>query len=133
MLMEKNVTIMEKYPEFDEMLTESINEVLKEMLGKKGAKAIYYFAEKGYGITRNELSKDVQKFQALLNDLFKVGSVLLEQKIMEKIYSKVRVYNKNITLDYKNFDELDFINYIHSLKSAFNNKKARFLTNLSAV
>lgn len=119
--MEKNITVTENYPKFDEMLSASINEALQDMLGEKGAKSTYYFAENGYGITRTEVAKDVQKFQTILKDLFKLGSVLLEQKIMEKVYSKVQVYKKNITLDYKNFDELDFINYIDSLKSAYNN------------
>jgi hypothetical protein len=123
--MEKKLTVIENYPKFEEMLSASINEALLDMLGEKGVKSTYYFAESGYGMTPSELSQDVQKFQSLLKDLFKLGSVLLEQKIMEKIYSKIKVYNKNITLDYKNFDELDFLNYINNLKSAYNNSSCK--------
>ncbi|MDG6223199.1 MAG: hypothetical protein IAX21_02400 [Candidatus Bathyarchaeota archaeon] len=120
--MEKNIATIENRTKFDEMLCASINEVLVEMLGEKGANSIYYFAENGYGITKNEFAKDVQKFQTLLRDMFKFGAVLLEQKIMEKLYSKVKVVNQDIMLEYKNFDDLDFINYISSLKTAFDTK-----------
>lgn len=120
--MEKNNATNENATKFDEMLCISINEVLVEVLGEKGANSIYYFAENGYGIKKNEFARDVQKFQVLLKDMFRVGAILLEQKIMEKIYSKIKMCDKNITVECKNFDQLDFMNYINSLKTAFNNK-----------
>ena len=120
--MEKNGLKTQRSPNFNEMLCASINEVLVEMLGEKGANSIYYFAENGYGITKNEFAKELQKFQSLLKDMFKLGAVLLEQKIMEKIYSKIRAGNQDIIVEYKNFNELDFLNYINGLEKSFNNK-----------
>jgi hypothetical protein len=119
--MEKNWTIIENKndEEFDDMLCAAIDEMLNEVLGEKGAKTVYYFAKNAYDIEQKDVAKEIQKFQTLLNDLFKLGAILMEQTIMEKLYSKVSAHHKHIILDCKNHEQFDFINYITGLKAAF--------------
>jgi hypothetical protein len=115
----QSITEKEKDAIFDELLDAAINEVLREVIGDKGAKTVYYFAKNAYDLEKEDVVKNIQTFQVLLNDLFKVGAVLMEQKIMERLYSKVSAYHKNILLDCKNFEEFDFITYIVGLRVAF--------------
>ncbi|PVX23674.1 MAG: hypothetical protein CW691_09955 [Candidatus Bathyarchaeum sp.] len=108
--------------EFNMMLREAIHETLINLVGEKNTQSIYFFGEEGYNLKPDEIVENIQDFEFLLEEIFGSGTIIIEQEIMKKLYTKVSEYHKNIILTYASIEQFNFLKYINDLKTAIKNK-----------
>ena len=73
---------------FEEALLEAVDEGLS-FLGESGKMAVYYHAERLYGIKKWEIPFRVEDFAEALEKIFGLGARLIEIQIMKSLYSKI--------------------------------------------
>jgi len=97
----------------DDLLLEIIDDVLKQVFGKTSAKIILRNAKKSYSLKWEEIPKRVQVFSdALRNILGSSGGVIIEDLILETLYSK-------LDLEFEWKKGYRFSDYIKELRSRF--------------
>jgi hypothetical protein len=115
--LKKSITKNKTDTEFDRMLCEAIKESLDKLLGENGTQSVLYFADQAYDIQPDNIANNIEDFKDLLEEIFLQGAILIEQEIMERLYSKLRKTHNNITLNYEHLDQFEFTNYITDLKT----------------
>ena len=88
---------------------EAINEVLEGIFGKKGSSIIFETMEKKHILKRNQIGEKLYDFEDVLRKMFKSGSLIIEDLILEKLYVK-------LNLEFKSRKGFQFSDYVQELK-----------------
>jgi len=97
----------------DGLLLETIGDVLKQVFGKSSAKVLLRHMKKSYSLNWEEIPKRAQVFaDALRNILGSSGGVIIEDLILETLYSKLE-------LEFKWKKGYGFSDYVKELRSRF--------------
>lgn len=73
---------------FREVLPRAIDEALL-VLGESVRHVLYYYAEKSYGIRREEIPDRAEAFHKALQGTFGAGAKIIENLIARNVYSKL--------------------------------------------
>ncbi len=74
----------------DDLLIESIDETLGELLGRQGRAAVYDQLVQNHYFPRREIVKNLDRFLTLLRSTFGRGSEVIGRIIMRKLHSKLQ-------------------------------------------
>ena len=73
----------------DDLVLESVDEVLADLLGRKCKEAIFDHLERNYSIARENIPKNLQKFFELLEEAFGRGSKTIGKAVIRKLFEKL--------------------------------------------
>jgi hypothetical protein len=93
----------------DDLLLQSIDEVLSDLLGRRAREAIYDHLERNYSLARSDLPKHVSKFLELLEATFGKGGRTIWKLIARRMYEK---------LEWNFYDNpgYEFIDYLEEIR-----------------
>jgi hypothetical protein len=96
---------------FEEVLLEAIDESFS-WLGESEKQAIYFFLEKRYNISKQEIPYRIEEFTEVIEEIFGLGAKLLEIRIMKNLFSKM-----GYSFPYLHTQEgLEFTKYIEAAR-----------------
>jgi len=75
----------------DDLLLETIGDVLRQVFGENSAKIILRNMKKSYSLKWEEIPKRAQVFSDALRNLLGSGGVIIEDLILETLYSKLEL------------------------------------------
>ena len=75
--------------EFNQLFIEVIDESLST-LGEAAKAAVYYHVEQKFGLTKEEIPRNVENFTEALEKIFGIGSKPIEVLFMQRLYLKVK-------------------------------------------
>jgi hypothetical protein len=73
---------------FDKFLLHAVDEALNS-LGKSVRQSIYFHIENQFSMNRNEISGNLQEFQAGLEKIFGTGARFIESLIVKNLYTMI--------------------------------------------
>jgi len=111
--------MIQKTEAFNRLLLGSIDEALFS-LGESSRKSIYFHVEHNFELPRNEIPKNLGRFQSALEKIFGVSCRLIEILIMKSLYGKI-----NEPLLIRNNEELEFIAYIETARNSYKQGSSR--------
>jgi hypothetical protein len=87
-----------------------VDEVLLELLGKRGREAVYDHLEKGDSLARSDIPQHVNKFLELLDETFGKGAKTICKSIIRRMYAK---------LGWKFYEVADFgfLDYLDAIRA----------------
>lgn len=71
----------------EDKISRIIDRVLKQVFGEEATVLIYKYLESKYSLKRSEISKKIDVFAGGLEEFLRSGAYVIEQKILEDIYS----------------------------------------------
>ena len=77
--------------DFNDLLVDSVDETISEVLGARVTRAFWYHYQAFLGITREEMPYRLDTLFASLKGTFGVGGETLGRMIVKKLYAKVNV------------------------------------------
>lgn len=98
----------------DAKIERIIDRVLRQVFGEEAALLIYRHLESNYSLKKEEVADRIEIFAAGLEDFLRSGAYVIEQKILEDIYSSYGLLRR-IELE-RERDEFDFVSQIKSLR-----------------
>jgi hypothetical protein len=98
----------------DAKIERIIDRVLRQVFGEEAALLIYRHLESNYSLKKEEVADRIETFAAGLEDFLRSGAYVIEQKILEDIYSSYGLLRR-IELE-RERDEFDFVSQIKSLR-----------------
>jgi hypothetical protein len=101
-----------KEQRFEELLREAIDEGLST-LGESAKQATYYYLNKGFGLSEQEIPHRVGDFAAAIEKFFGLGASFLETLILKQLYEKV-----GATFKADSSKDLNFVGCIASAKQS---------------
>jgi hypothetical protein len=84
------------------------------VFGEEATLLIYRHLESNYSLKKEEVADRIETFAAGLEDFLRSGAYVIEQKILEDIYSSYGLLRR-IELE-RERDEFDFVSQIKSLR-----------------
>jgi hypothetical protein len=96
----------------DDLLLQSIDEVLADLLGRRTREAVYDSLERNYSLARSDIPNELNKFFGLLERNFGKGSITIGKSIIKRLYEK---------LDWKFADVpgFEFMDYMEAIRTRF--------------
>lgn len=94
----------------DDLLLESIDEALADLLGRRAREAIYDHLERNCSLARNDIPKHLNKFMGLLEETFGKGSKTIGKSVIKRLCEK---------LEWK-FEEMpgfEFMDYLDAIRA----------------
>jgi hypothetical protein len=98
----------------DAKIERIIDRVLRQVFGEEATLLIYRHLENNYSLKKEEVADRIETFAAGLEDFLRSGAYVIEQKILEDIYSSYGLLRR-IELE-RERDEFDFVSQIKSLR-----------------
>ncbi|MCJ7429792.1 hypothetical protein MUO83_01075 [Candidatus Bathyarchaeota archaeon] len=98
----------------DAKIERIIDRVLRQVFGEEATLLIYRHLESNYSLKKEEVADRIEIFAAGLEDFLRSGAYVIEQKILEDIYSSYGLLRR-IELE-RERDEFDFVSQIKSLR-----------------
>lgn len=98
----------------DAKIERIIDRVLRQVFGEEATLLIYRHLESNYSLKKEEVADRIEAFAAGLEDFLRSGAYVIEQKILEDIYSSYGLLRR-IELE-RERDEFDFVSQIKSLR-----------------
>jgi hypothetical protein len=108
-----------KNEEFNKILACAINDGMKRILGETATQAIYFYIEHDEHLKLEGIPNNLNAFLFTLERIFNVGALVIEKAIMENLYSRLSLKNKNLRLKYKNKEQFNLINYVNDIRAQF--------------
>ena len=97
---------------FEKNLLKAIDEGFS-WLGESEKQTIYFHLEKDYKISKQDIPRRIEDFTEALEDIFGLGAKLLEIKIMENLFNKIR----HLQPHFHTQESLEFTEYIESTRT----------------
>jgi len=116
LLIEARLSAKEEYCKFKKTLLETIDEGLNKILGETATQTIYFHLEQMHHLKREDIPDNLEDFLLTLERIFGIGALVIEKTIMENLYSRLSLNNKDIVLKYTNREQFNFIGYITDLR-----------------
>ena len=114
--------------EFKKLISQTIDENLKQIFRETATNIIYQFLEKNYSLKREEIPEKLEIFMEGMQEFFRSGSRMIEQSILEELHV-------NLGLKYKIREGYRFTDYIDDLENVYsairNPPKIKWLQKLS--
>ena len=98
--------------DFEKELLDAIDEGFS-WLGESGKQTIYFHLETEYKISKQDIPHRIEDFTEALEDVFGLGAKLLEIKIMENLFNKIR----HLQPHFHTQESLEFTKYIESART----------------
>ena len=111
------LSVKEKDCKFKRTLLEAIDESLNKILGETATRTIYFHIQQNHHLKRQDIPDNLQDFLSTLERIFGIGALVIEKTIMENLYSRLSINNKDLSLKYKNKEQFNFIGYTTDLRS----------------
>lgn len=106
----------------DNLILETMDSVLRKILGEGSAEIITLYAKKSYSIKGEETLKRVEALAEALRKILGFSSTIIENLILNSLYSKLELKFE----DKKNYEFLDYIKDLRNSK--FQRKNAQIET-----
>jgi hypothetical protein len=100
---------------FDNVLIEAVDVTFTRLLGNHGKQAIYTTLASHYGISKENIPRDIEGFTNALEHIFGHSSVLLETQIMQALHSRL----SHIQV-FQAAEDLSFKGYVENIRRSFN-------------
>ena len=97
---------------FEKNLLDAIEESFS-WLGESQKQTIYFHLETEYKISKQDIPHMIEDFTEALEDIFGLGAKLLEIKIMENLFNKIR----HLQPQFHTQESLEFAKYIESART----------------
>ncbi len=97
----------------DDRIARVIDRVLKQVFGEEATLLIYRHLEQNHGLKRGDIAEKIDVFAEGLEEFLRSGAYVVEQKILEDIYSSCGLLRR-LELE-RNQDECDFVGQIRLL------------------
>jgi hypothetical protein len=94
----------------DDLLVESIDETLTELLGRQGRAAVYDRLVQNHFFPGREIIRNLDSFLTLLRSTFGRGSEVIGKVILRKLYSK-------LDWEFVEMPEYEFTDYLRNLRA----------------
>jgi hypothetical protein len=94
----------------DDLLLQSIDEVLSDLLGRRTREAIYDHLERNYSLARSDIPKHVTKFLELLEATFGKGGKTIWKLIVRRMYEKLE-------WDFYDNPGYEFLDYMEEIRA----------------
>jgi hypothetical protein len=105
-------TIVQQNNKKEDKISKIIDKILEQVFGEEATSLIYKYLEKHYSLKQDEIAEKIEVFTMGLEDLLKSGANVIEQKILEDIYTS---YSSLRRLELEKLQEdCDFIGQIKS-------------------
>lgn len=91
------------------VISKIIDKVLRQVFGEEATRIIYLYLENKYSVKNYEIGEKIELFAKGLEEFLKSGAYIIEQKILEDIYSNNEVLRK---LEHQQLKERDFVSQI---------------------
>ena len=75
---------------FESSFSEAVDEGLL-LLGESGKKAVFFYLEKNFHITKNEITIKLRAFSEAIESLFGAGAVYIKATILKCFYKKIGI------------------------------------------
>ncbi|MCX8189471.1 MAG: hypothetical protein N3F64_07135 [Nitrososphaeria archaeon] len=98
-----------KLDKVDKIILEAIDETLS-ILGDKGKESIYYFFEKEYLLSKQDIPSNLKKFHECLQKVFGIGANVLEKHLLNILKNKTGIETE---MD----QEMDFVEKLENLRT----------------
>jgi len=98
--------------EFKKLLSQTIDENLKQIFRETATHIIYQFLENNYSLKREEIPEKLETFMEGLQEFFRSGAHMIEQSILKDLHVK-------LGLKYKSREDYRFIDYIDDLENVY--------------
>jgi hypothetical protein len=97
----------------EDKISKIIDRVLRQIFGEEATLLIYRHLESKYSLKQNEISEKIDLFTKGLEEFLSSGAVVIEQKILEDIYSSYGLIRR---LELERIqEECDFVSQVKSL------------------
>jgi len=107
--------------DFNQVLLDTVDHVLKMAFGEPTAKTIYHFLETHKGLRRELIPSHLEDFSSGLNMLFRSNAHLLEKLMIRHLCSKLQ-------LEPDSKQNLKFVDYVQELKSRKTHEESKVET-----
>lgn len=91
----------------DDRVARVIDRVLKQVFGEQATSLIYSHLERDHGLRHDEIAEKIDVFAEGLEEFLRSGAYVIEQKILEDIYSSCGLLRR-LELERDN-SEADFV------------------------
>ena len=94
----------------DDLLLLCMDEVLRELLGRRAGEAVYDHLERNHSLARTDIPKRMNKFLELLDETFGKGSRTIWKSIIRRMYDK---------LEWEFYDNpgFEFMDYLDAIRA----------------
>ncbi|MEM1539442.1 MAG: hypothetical protein QXW82_02190 [Candidatus Bathyarchaeia archaeon] len=97
-----------------DIVSKVIDKVLRQVFGEDATRIIYRYLEEKYSVRSNEIGEKIELFAKGLEEFLKSGAYIIEQKILEDIYSSSKVLHK---LERRQLKGHDFVSQVRLFMS----------------
>lgn len=97
----------------DDRISKVIDRVLNQVFGEAATQLIYKHLERNYSVKKDEIAEKIDVFARGLEDFLTSGAFVVEQKILQDIYSSCGLLRR-IELE-RSQEEHDFVGQIKML------------------
>lgn len=108
-----NALIDPKKNKEEDKISKIVDRVLRQVFGEEATHLIYRYLEHRYSLKQNEISKKIDTFTRGLEEFLSSGAYVIEQKILEDIYSSYGLIRR-LELE-RSQEEYDFVSQVKSL------------------
>jgi len=109
-----------KEKSFNRVLVETVDDVIRSLLGEAVASVVLYHLEKDFSLRIEDVPERPDRFEYAMKDLFREGASIIEERIIEELY-------RRIGLNYVRVRGYSFADYIKEAKKSMcgSSKKKR--------
>lgn len=100
---------------FDNILIEAVDSTFTKLLGDHCKQTIYANLASHYGISKENIPRNIEGFANALEQIFGRSAVLVETQIMQALHAKT----SNIQV-FQASEDLSFEGYVETLRRSFN-------------
>lgn len=100
---------------FDNILIEAVDSTFTKLLGDHGKQAIFNNLTSHYGISKENIPRNIEDFTNAIEQIFGHSAMLLETQIMQALHSKtlhIQIFRAS--------EDLSFEGYVENLRRSFN-------------
>jgi hypothetical protein len=105
---------------FNRALSEAVDFTFLS-LGKSCRQALYFHLRTTFYIRRNQIPKQIEKFDKALKFIFKDGALFLNRLILEKLCD-------NLNIKFRDEYASNFVDSISEIRKMFNEKESLLIT-----
>lgn len=114
---ELQLSVKEEDYKFKRALLEAIDESFNKILVETATQSIYFHLEQDHHLKREDIPDNLEDFLFNLERIFGIGSLVIEKTIMKNLYSRLSLNNKDLSFEYEDKEQFNFIDYITDLRS----------------
>jgi len=101
----------------EDKISKIIDRVLRQIFGEEALLLIYKYLESKYSLKQGELSDKIDVFTKGLEEFLSSGAYVIEQKILEDIYSSYGLLRR-LELE-RTKEECDFVSQVKFLRERY--------------